>query len=88
MPTGDIKLQNNFVQIPFIRNLFEENGSNAIENNTDTRLDFYGGDGLSPLIVIFIMIFASLIGCGIMMNSFVHTSALVEQPLKLGRIEA
>ena len=91
LPTGDIKLQNNFIQIPFIRNLFEENniGSNNTDtNNTDTRLDFYGGDGLSALIVAFIMIFVSLIGCGIMMNIYVHTTALVEQPLKLGRIEA
>ena len=91
LPIGDIKLQNNFIQIPFIRNLFEENniGSNNTDtNNTDTRLDFYGGDGLSALIVAFIMIFVSLIGCGIMMNIYVHTTALVEQPLKLGRIEA
>ena len=89
LPTGDLKLQNNFIQIPSIRNLFEENGSNSTENNnTDTRLDFYGGDGLSGLIVAFIMIFVSLIGCGIMMNIYVHTTALVEQPLKLGRIEA
>ena len=91
LPIGDIKLQNNFIQIPFIRSLFEENniGSNNTDtNNTDTRLDFYGGDGLSALIVAFIMIFVSLIGCGIMMNIYVHTTALVEQPLKLGRIEA
>ena len=91
LPIGDIKLQNNFIQIPFIRNLFVENniGSNNTDtNNTDTRLDFYGGDGLSALIVAFIMIFVSLIGCGIMMNIYVHTTALVEQPLKLGRIEA
>jgi len=91
LPIGDIKSQNNFIQIPFIRNLFEENniGANNTDfNNTDTRLDFYGGDGLSALIVAFIMIFVSLIGCGIMMNIYVHTTALVEQPLKLGRIEA
>ena len=84
-------VQNNFIQIPFIRNLFEENNigsNNSDTNNTDTRLDFYGGDGLSALIVAFIMIFVSLIGCGIMMNIYVHTTALVEQPLKLGRIEA
>ena len=90
LSTGDIKLQNNLIQIPFIRNLFEENNSSNITdvNNTNTRLDFYGGDGLSALIVAFIMIFVSLIGCGIMMNIYVHTTALVEQPLKLGRIEA
>ena len=88
MPTEDIKLQNNFIQISFIRNLFEEKGSNSTENNnTDTRIDFYSGDGLSTLIVAFIMIFVSPIGCGVMMNSFVHTTTFVEQPLKLGRIE-
>ena len=90
LPAGDIKLDKNFIQIPFIRNLFEENNiaNNTDYNNTDTRLDFYSGDGLSALIVAFIMIFVSLIGCGIMMNIYVHTTALVEQPLKLGRIEA
>ena len=89
MQTGYLKLENNFIQIPFIRNLFEEKGSNATENNnTDTRIDFYSGDGLSTLIVAFIMIFVSLFGCGIMMNIYVHTTALVEQILKLGRIEA
>ena len=91
LPAGDIMSQKNLIQIPFIRSLFEENnvGANASDyNDTDTRLDFYGGDGLSALIVAFIMIFVSLIGCGIMMNIYVHTTALVEQPLKLGRIEA
>ncbi len=52
------------------------------------RLEYFAGDGLSALIVAFILIFVSLIGCSIMMNIYVHTTALVEQPLKLGKIEA
>jgi len=42
----------------------------------------------TALIVAFIMVFVSLIGCIIMMKIYVHNTALVEQPLKLGRIEA
>ena len=79
-------------KIPNVRTLAEEN--NALEtnitevNNTQTRMEFYSADGVSALFVAFIMIFVSLIGCEIMMNIYVHSTALVEQPLKLGKIEA
>ena len=87
LPTEDMKV--NYFQIPkIIRNLFEENNVTNTPNDTKTRLDFYAGDGLSALLVAFILIFVSLIGCIIMMNIYVHTTALVDQPLKLGRIEA
>ena len=79
-----MKSVKNFVQIPRIRNLVEE----TQYNNTETRMNFYGADGVSALMVAFIMIFVSIIGCIIMMNIYVHNTALVEQPLKLGRIEA
>ena len=84
LPNGDMKSVKNFVQIPRIRNLVEE----TQYNNTETRMNFYGADGVSALMVAFIMIFVSIIGCIIMMNIYVHNTALVEQPLKLGRIEA
>ena len=84
LPSGDMKSVKNFVQIPRMRNLVEE----ADFNNTVTRMNFYGADGVSALIVAFIMIFVSIIGSIIMMNIYVHNTALVEQPLKLGRIEA
>ncbi len=48
----------------------------------------FSANGISGLIVAFILIFISVIGCIIMMNIYVHTNALVEQPLKLGRVEA
>ena len=87
LPSGDMKV--NYFQIPkIIRSLFEENTVSNTTNDNKTRLDFYAGDGLSALFVAFILIFVSLIGCSIMMNIYVHTTALVEQPLKLGRIEA
>ena len=84
LPNGDMKSVKNFVQIPRIRNLVEE----TQYNNTETRMNFYGADGVSALMVASIMIFVSILGCIIMMNIYVHNTALVEQPLKLGRIEA
>ena len=87
LPNGELNLPKNFIQASSIRNLEEVIADNNT-NNTKTRLDFYAGDGLSALIVAFILIFVSLIGCVIMMNIYVHTTALVEQPLKLGKIEA
>ena len=88
LPSGDIKTTTNFVQIP-VRNLAEENNNtNPDLKSIDNRLAFYSGDGISALIVAFIMVFVSLIGCIIMMKIYVHNTALVEQPLKLGRIEA
>ena len=88
---NDLKLEKNFVTIPTMRRLIGEeivsadnNGSSYDEND---RLNYYSGNGLCSLFVAFLMIFISLIGCGIMMNIYVHNTALVEQPLKLGKIE-
>ena len=86
LPTGELNLTKNSVQIPQIRNLLAEANNNT--DNQTMRLEYFAGDGLSALIVAFILIFVSLIGCSIMMNIYVHTTALVEQPLKLGKIEA
>ena len=56
--------------------------------NTTLRMDMYSANGVSGLIVAFFMIFVSVIACIIMMKIYVHNTALVEQPLKLGRVEA
>ena len=91
LPKGDIKKETNFVQIPQMRNLIGEEILQADNNKTSynetDRLNYYSGNGLCDLFVAFLMIFVSLIGCGIMMNVYVHNTALVEQPLKLGKIE-
>ena len=90
LPGGEMKPITHFVQAPPIRKLAQE-GAPLQEGNTTSptdRIYFFIADGISALFVAFIMIFVSLIGCLIMMNIYVHNTALVEQPLKLGRIEA
>jgi len=90
LPGGEMKPITNFVQAPQIRKLAQEEPvlqAGPILNSTD-RVYFFIADGYGALTVAFIMIFVSLIGCLIMMNIYVHNTALVEQPLKLGRIEA
>ena len=82
--SGDISLNKNFIQMPPIRKLVEEEPL----NNNNTRINMYSANGVSGLMVGFIMIFISILACIIMMNIYVHNTALVEQPLKLGRIEA
>lgn len=92
IPKGEMKYEKKFVQIPTLRNLTQEvninaNTENGTYANNFTRIDFYAGDGISALLVAFILVFVSLIACVIMMNIYVHTTALVEQPLKLGKVE-
>ena len=90
LPGGEMKPITNFVQAPPIRKLAQE-GAPLQAGDTPSQTDriyFFIADGISALFVAFIMIFVSLIGCIIMMNIYVHNTALVEQPLKLGRIEA
>jgi len=84
VPIGENNLKKSFVQVPTVRRLVEENLS---ELNL-TRLEFYSADGVSALMVAFLLIFVSIIACIIMMNIYVHTTSLVEQPLKLGRVES
>ena len=84
----EMKYEKKFIQFPIFRNLTQEILFEKEIKSNETRLDFYAGDGLNALLVALIMIFVSLIGCGIMMNIYVHTTALVEQPLKLGKVEA
>ena len=90
LPGGEMKPITNFIQAPPIRKLAQE-GAPLQAGDTPSQTDriyFFIADGISALFVAFIMIFVSLIGCLIMMNIYVHNTALVEQPLKLGRIEA
>ena len=72
--------------MPELRKL--EEISLSQNNDTITRLYVYSANGISSLMVGFFMIFVSVIACIIMMNIYVHNTALVEQPLKLGRVEA
>ena len=90
LPGGEMKPITNFVQAPQIRKLAQEGTPllGDLEPSPNNRIYFFIADGISALFVAFIMIFVSLIGCLIMMNIYVHNTALVEQPLKLGRIEA
>ena len=90
LPGGEMKPITNFVQVPQIRKLAQEGAPllGDLEPSPNNRIYFFIADGISALFVAFIMIFVSLIGCLIMMNIYVHNTALVEQPLKLGRIEA
>ena len=90
LPGGEMKPITNFVQAPQIRKLAQEGAPllGDLEPSPNNRIYFFIADGISALFVAFIMIFVSLIGCLIMMNIYVHNTALVEQPLKLGRIEA
>ena len=88
--SGELILDKNFIQNAPLRGLIEQ-GNNVLylqDNSTDTRMNVYGANGVSGLIVAFFMIFVSVIACIIMMKIYVHNTALVEQPLKLGRIEA
>ena len=90
LPRGEMKPITSFVQAPQIRKLAQEGAPllGDLEPSPNNRIYFFIADGISALFVAFIMIFVSLIGCLIMMNIYVHNTALVEQPLKLGRIEA
>ena len=72
--------------MPELRKL--EETSLSQNNDTITRLYVYSANGISSLMVGFFMVFVSVIACIIMMNIYVHNTALVEQPLKLGRVEA
>ena len=87
IPLNDKSISKNYlVQMPELRKL--EETSLSQNNDTITRLYVYSANGISSLMVGFFMIFVSVIACIIMMNIYVHNTALVEQPLKLGRVEA
>ena len=89
VPSGELILPKTFLQNAPLRGLIEqEKGKTQIKNDTLTRMDMFSANGISGLIVAFFMIFVSVIACIIMMNIYVHNTALVEQPLKLGRVEA
>ena len=90
IPTGELVLPKTFVQNSPLRGLIEYGDGNPLpeEKNTTLRMNMYSANGVSGLIVAFFMIFVSVIACIIMMKIYVHNTALVEQPLKLGRVEA
>ena len=88
IPSGELILPKTFVQNAPLRGLIEQGNEFSEGKNTTLRMDMYSANGVSGLIVAFFMIFVSVIACIIMMKIYVHNTALVEQPLKLGRVEA
>ena len=88
IPSGQLILPKTFVQNPPLRGLIEQGYEFSEGNNKTLRMDMFSANGVSGLIVAFFMIFVSVIACIIMMKIYVHNTALVEQPLKLGRVEA
>ena len=90
IPSGEHVENKNFIQSQPLRRLIDDN-INVIEqqkNDNITRLYVYSANGLSGLMTGFFMVIVTIIACVIMMKIYVHNTALVEQPLKLGRIEA
>ena len=88
--SGEHVENKNFIQSQPLRRLIDDN-INVIEqqkNDNITRLYVYSANGLSGLMTGFFMVIVTIIACVIMMKIYVHNTALVEQPLKLGRIEA
>ena len=89
IPSGELILPKTFLQNAPLRGLVEQDNLFLEQKNDNfTRMDMFSANGLSGLIVAFFMIFVSVIACIIMMKIYVHNTALVEQPLKLGRVEA
>ena len=88
IPSGQLILPKTFIQNPPLRGLIEQGNEFSEGKNTTLRMDMFSANGVSGLIVAFLMIFVSVIACIIMMKIYVHNTALVEQPLKLGRVEA
>ena len=89
VPSGEHPENKKFILTPPLRKLIDQgNGLNVPQNDTQTRMAVYSANGISGLIVALFMVFVTVIACIIMMNTYVHNTALVEQPLKLGRVEA
>ncbi len=88
IPSGELLLPKNYIQNIPLRGLNEQVNIKKDVNMTEVRLAMYAANGVSGLAVAFFMIFVSVIACIIMMKIYVHNTALVEQPLKLGRVEA
>lgn len=58
-----------------------------LDEEENFRINYFAADGVTALCVAFLMIFVCIIACVIMMDIYVHNSQLVEQPMKLGRVE-
>ena len=89
IPSGEHPENKKFILTPPLRRLIDQgDGLNEQHNDTETRMAVYSANGICGLIVALIMVFVTVIACIIMMNTYVHNTSLVEQPLKLGRVEA
>ena len=87
-PSGLLSTNVNFVQTPPIRQLQENEQGLSIEEKAILRRHWFTANGLSGMLIAFLVIFVVAISSIIMMKIYVHTTPLVEQPLKFGRIEA
>ena len=88
-PSGLFTTNINFVQTQPLRKLQVPDSSDkpAPDTKPDERIDVFSANGICGIFVAFFIIFVCAITCIIMMKIYVHGSALVEQPLKFGRIE-
>ena len=85
-PSGLFTTNINFVQTQPLRKLEQPALTDALVT-TGERKDVFSANGICGIFVAFFIIFVCAITCIIMMKIYVHGSALVEQPLKFGRIE-
>ena len=58
-----------------------------LQDESTSKRNKFNADGLGALFIAFVIIFVVIAACNIMMNIYVHTSKLVDQPLKLGRVD-
>ena len=88
-PSGLFTTNINFVQTQPLRKLEVPDVTDkpAPDTKPDERIDVFSANGICGIFVAFFIIFVCAITCIIMMKIYVHGSALVEQPLKFGRIE-
>ena len=88
-PYGLLSTNVHYVQAPptrSIRNL--EVTPEEKKDRSHVRTLWFSANGLSGMLIAFLIIFVVAISSIIMMKIYVHTTPLVEQPLKFGRIEA
>ena len=85
-PSGLFTTNINFVQTQPLRKLEQPALTDAL-GTPEERKDVFSANGICGIFVAFFIIFVCAITCIIMMKIYVHGSALVEQPLKFGRIE-
>lgn len=87
-PYGLLSTNIHYVQAPPVTPIRNLDEMEVELNKTHVRYLWYSANGLSGMLIAFLIIFVVAISSIIMMKIYVHTTPLVEQPLKFGRIEA